>query len=265
MADSDENNYMRRLAEKWMKKLDDRSQKKKLVAAQPSPVVQPVAQPRGVFQRPQGGYDRANRRFINFQRNTKNSFRSGIKTFDRGPHTWFFIAVLILIHAYDALYANFSRANPYLTTLFTAYVLVALYATFFYYRTGLSTESGKYFLFSAFAFGLPYITKISFFSDNDYLLFAIAASPIWFLFVALSEKEDSPLHTAGRLWTIAIVLTFAIIILAGTVVPGALSVPGTAQVGKSVLVVVGDFKDAIYRIGDRFKDNCLFSRACIVK
>ncbi len=201
-----------------------------------------------------GAYDRVNDPFMRAQDRAVDAVKNTARNLDQHAHPWLLAIVAILIHIWDVL-NEFSRGGDHLLLIITVYVLFALYAALFYYRTGWEKDSLQYFGISLLAIVLPLIFRLpilgEFFGRSDYLPVLLMVMPVWFLYIALHEKQDQSLHWTGKILIYIIIIALVIIGLGMFTLPDVFTSTERVQIGQAWNRVWNDIKDGFQTIKER--------------
>ncbi len=203
-----------------------------------------------------GLYNRADDRFRKAQDDAAAAIAGTAKAFDRHGHPLLFALFALLLHAWDAINGFARGGGQHTLLMITAYGLLALYAALAYYRTGLSRESLRFFGVSLAALLLPFIFQLPligpYLRGYPLLLTLLLAMPVWFLYIALHEPEESRLRTLGKWWVYALALFLFIIALGMVTLPDALGSETGVLLGQSLRTTWQQFTESWDRVGERF-------------
>ena len=201
----------------------------------------------GLFHRAKNTYKKADKRFMAAQENVTAAIGSTARVFDHHAHPALMAFVALVFHFWDAV-NGFNRGGNHALLMITVYALFALYAALFYYRTGLTADSLKYFGISIVALALPLMFLMPFIgpflASFPVLLTIVTFTPIWFLYLGLTDEEGTLLHTLAKWWTYAIVIFLFIIALGMVTLPNSLNSLNSVQLGQSLRTTKTQFLDS---------------------
>jgi len=190
-----------------------------------------------------------------------NAGATAVDTVHAGWAAWAFALFALAAHVWD--FANgFGLQQNHRIIMLIWYILIAIIAIFFYYKTNFSQESGRYLGLSLIAFALPYARWIPYIGTNDYFNWAMMFLPLWFLYIALHEHENSfwlPLVAKGII--LGLILTMIIVLVSLVIqrdlLPNVQNPAGA--VGASIQRVWQEIVDAWHLLWGKITGSGVFS------